>query len=211
MPEPTGSGGAPAPPTTDEEQAIRNQARELTSQVLKQGRIDPEAFREVMRAVTGRTTGAADSGGASPRELLVDEVRNLDEALANSAAETREALERITARGTDFTDNDLKQALISLRKLEEDSVRAANRIAEALSGNLRREIMELAAHAQGVGAEASARAVSLMSELAARVGGATSGLDAVRGASVRMALLASGALAGIADALRPDSKSRTGE
>ena len=43
------------------------------------------------------------------------------------------------------------------------------------------------------------------------LGGATSGLDAVRGASVRMALLASGALAGIADALRPDSKSRQEE
>jgi hypothetical protein len=211
MPEPTGWGGASAPPATDEEQAIRNRVRELTSQVLQQGRIDPEAVREVMRAVAGRPTGEAGSGGADPRELLVDEVRKLDEALASSAAATREALERITARGKDFTDNDLKQALISLRKLEEDSVRAADRIAAALSGNLRREIMELAAHAQGVGAEASARVAGLMSELVARLGGATSGLDTVRGASVRMALLASGALAGIADALRPDSKSRQDE
>ena len=145
-----------------------------------------------------------------PRELLVDEVKKLNDALANSAAETRKALERLAARGKDFTDNDLKQALVSLRKLEEDSVRTASRIAEALSGNLRREIMELAAHAQGVGVEASARAASLMSELTARLG-ATAGLDTLRGASVRMALLASGALAGIADALRPDSKSRTGE
>jgi hypothetical protein len=211
MPEPTGSGRPSAPPTSNEEQAIRDRVRDLTSQVLQQGRIDPEAVREVMRAVTGRATGDVGSGGADPRELLIDEIRKLDEALANSAAATREALERLTARGKDFTDNDLKQALVSLRKLEENSVRAANRIAEALSGNLRREIMDLAAHAQGVGAEASARVVSLMSELAARVGGATSGLDAVRGASVRMALLASGALAGIADALRPDSKSRQDE
>ena len=164
-----------------------------------------------MRAVTGRATGDVGSGGADPRELLVDEIRKLDEALANSAAATREALERLTARGKDFTDNDLKQALVSLRKLEEDSVKAGSRIADALSGNLRREIMGLAAHAQGVGLEASARAANLMSELTARLGGASAGLDTLRGASVRMALLASGALAGIADALRPDSKSRTGE
>jgi hypothetical protein len=50
-----------------------------------------------------------------------------------------------------------------------------------------------------------------MSELAARLGGATSGLDTMRGASVRVALLASGALAGIADALRPNPKSPTGD
>ena len=176
MPEPITSGEASAPPTTDEEQAIRNRVRELTNQVLQQGRVDPEAAREVMRA-----------------------------------AAAREALESLAGRGKDFTDNDHKQALVSLRQLEEDAVRAANRIAEAMSGNLRREIMELAVHAQGVGAEAGARAASLMSELAARLGGATSGLETMRGASVRVALLASGALAGIADALRPNPKSPTGD
>jgi hypothetical protein len=211
MPERPGWGGPSAPPTTNEEQAIRDRVRDLTSQVLQQGRIDPEAVREVIRAVTGRATGDVGSGGADPRELLVDEIKKLDAALAKSAAATREALERLAARGKDFTDNDLKQALVSLRKLEEDSVKAASRIGDALSGNLRREIMELAAHAQGVGVEASARVASLMSELTARLGGATAGLDTLRGASARMALLASGALAGIADALRPDSKSRTGE
>jgi phage-related tail protein len=211
MPEPTGGGRPSAPPTTNEEQAIRDRVRDLTSQVLQQGRIDPEAVREVMRAVTGRAPGDADRGGADSRELLVDEIKKLDEAIATSAAATREALERLTARGKDFTDNDLKEALVSLRKLEEDSVQAASRIADALGGNLRREIMELAAHAQGVGVEASARIANLTSELTARLGGATAGLNTLRGASVRMALLASGALAGIADALRPDSKSRTGE
>jgi hypothetical protein len=80
-----------------------------------------------------------------------------------------------------------------------------------MTGNLRREIIDLAAHAQGVGAEAGARVAGLMSDLASRLGGAASGLETVRGASVRMTLLASGALAGIADALRPNPKSPTGE
>jgi len=48
----------------------------------------------------------------------------------------------------------------------------------------------------------------LVGEFANRMGSAASGLDTMRGAGVRMALLASGVLAGIADALhgRPDSK-----
>ena len=121
MPEPTASSGDVPPPMTDEEQAIRDRVRDLTSQVLQQGRVDPEAVREVVRAVTGQAPGEAAAGGADPRELLADEVKKLDEALAKSAAAAHEALERLAARGKDFTDNDLKQALVSLRKLEEDS------------------------------------------------------------------------------------------
>ena len=84
--------------------------------------------------------------------------------------------------GRTITDNDLKEALASLRKLEEDYVAAASRIAEAMSGNLRREMMGLAAHAQEVGAEASARVATMMGEFASRMGeSAASGLEAVRG------------------------------
>jgi hypothetical protein len=42
MPEPTTSAGDAAPPVT-EDQAIRQRVKELTSQVLQQGRVDPEA------------------------------------------------------------------------------------------------------------------------------------------------------------------------
>jgi hypothetical protein len=76
-----------------------------------------------------------------------------------------------------------------------------------MSGNLRREMTELAALAQNVGGEASARVASVMGEFASRMSeGASSGLESMRGASVRMALLASGVLAGVADALRERSE-----
>ena len=84
---------------------------------------------------------------------------------------------------------------------------AANRIAEAMSGNLRREITELAVHAQNVGVEASARVATTMGEFASGMG-ATPGLATMRGASVRMALLASGVLAGVADALSDQAEAK---
>src|SRR5262249_32291439 len=90
----------------------------------------------------------------------------------------------------------LKEALVSLRKLEEDYVAVANRLAEAMSANLRREMTELAAHAQNLGVEASVRVASMMGEFASSMG-AGSGLATVRGASARMAMLASGVLAGL--------------
>ena len=87
---------------------------------------------------------------------------------------------------------------------------AANRIAEAMSGNLRREMMELAAHAQDVGVEASARVAACWASLPSGMGAAP-GLATVRGASVRMTLLASGVLAGVADALRDQPEAKKGE
>ena len=67
-----------------------------------------------------------------------------------------------------------------------------------MSGNLRREMRELAVHAQNVGVEASVRFATMMGEFASGMGG----LARMRGASVRIALVASGVLGGVADALR---------
>ena len=206
MPEPTTSAGDAAPPI-NEDQAIRERVKGLTSQVLQQGRVDPDAIRDVVRAVIGRTPGNAAVRGDDAREMFADAVRALDQALVTSASAAHGALQQLASRGKDFTDNDLKEALVSLRKLEEDYAAAANCLAEAMSGNLRREMTELAVHAQNVGVEASARVVTMMGELASGMG-APQGLATVRGASVRMALVASGMLAGVADALRDQTEAK---
>jgi hypothetical protein len=186
---------------------IRERVKGLTSQALQEGRIDPEAVRDIARAVIGGTPGNMGMSGAETRELFVDSVRKLDEALVKSARATHDALQQLATRGKDFTDNDLKEALVSLRNLEQDYAAAASHIAEAMTGNLGREMMELAARAQNVGVEASARVASMMSDFAGGVG-ATSGMARIRDASVRMALLASGVLAGVADALRDQSETK---
>jgi hypothetical protein len=205
MPEPATADAASTVPTED--QMIRERVKGLTSQALQEGRIDPEAVRDIARAVIGGTAGNMGMSGAETRELFVDSVRKLDEALVKSARATHDALQQLATRGKDFTDNDLKEALVSLRNLEQDYAAAASHIAEAMTGNLGREMMELAARAQNVGVEASARVASMMSDFAGGVG-ATSGMAKIRDASVRMALLASGVLAGVADALRDQSEAK---
>ena len=198
MPEPAGS----------ETQEIRERVKELTSQVLHRGQLDPEAVRNIVRAVIGGSPGNVSVSGPEARELFADTVRELDEALVKSASAAHDALRQLASRGKDFTDNDLKEALVRLRSLEQDYAAAASRIAEAMTSNLRREIMELTVHAQNVGVEASAGAASAISRFAEGVG-ATPGMKAMRDASVRMVLVASGVLAGVADALRdrPEAKS----
>src|SRR5438093_8366360 len=163
MPEPTASEGEMASPATDKDQAIRQRVRALTSQVLQQGRVDTEAVRDVVRAVTDQMAGNTAVGGPETREPFADEVRRLDEALEKSTSATHLALQQLVSRGNDCTDNDLKEALFTLRKLEQDYVAAANRIAAAMSSKLRREMTELAVRAQDVGVEAGARVASMMS------------------------------------------------
>jgi hypothetical protein len=205
MPEPTTSEAAS--PVTTEDQVIRERVKGLTSQALQQGRIDPEAVKDIVRTVIGGTPGNMAVSGAVARELFADAVRKLDEALMKSASAAHNALQHLAARGKDFSDNDLKEALVSLRKLEQDYAAAASRVAEAMTGNLRREISELAVHAQNVGVEASARVASMMGEFAEGVG-VTPGMAKIRDAGVRMALLASGVLAGVADAMRDQSEAK---
>jgi hypothetical protein len=207
MPEPTTSA-TDAATAAVEDQPIRERVKKLTSQVLQQGRVDPEAFREVASAVLGRTPSSTAVTGARAREFFAETVRQLDDALVKSASAAHGALEQLTSRGQDFTDNDLKDALVSLRKLEEDYVAVSNRLAEALSANLRREMTEIAAHAQNLGVEASVRAASMMGEFASSVG---AGSATVRGASANMAMLASGVLAGIGDALRAHAEAKEGK
>jgi hypothetical protein len=206
MPDPTISA-TDAGPDAVEDQPIRERAKKLASQVLQQGRVDPGAVREVASTVLGRTSG---SSGAMTRELFPEAVRQLDDALVKSAGATHDALQQLASRGQDFTHNDLKEALVSLRQLEKDYVAVSNRLAEAMSADLRREITQLATHAQNLGVEASVRLAGMMGEIASSVG-AGSALASVRGPSARMAMLASGVLAGIADALRAHTEAKEGK
>ena len=210
MPEQT-TAATDAAPDAVEDQLIRERVKELTSQVLQQGRVDPEAVREVASAVLGRTPGSTEVTGATARELFAQAVRKLDDALVKSASATHGALQQLASRGQDFTDNDLKEALVSLRKLEEDYVAVSNRLAEAMSANLSREMTEIAAHAQNLGVEASARAANMMGDFASSMSVAGSGLATVRGAGANMAMLVSGILAGIADALRANAEAKEGK
>jgi len=194
-----------------DEQAIRERVRDLTAQMLSTGRLDGEGIKEVVRAMGIGSAPAPAIDDEQARAAFASAVAVLDEALQRSAQAVHESLAVLAARGKDFSDNDLKNAFASLQQLQHDYVAAANRIADATSGNIRRELVDLALHAQRVGAEAGVRVAQLMSEFANRIGGTTrgrtaSGLQAARDYGANMTLATSGLLAGFADALRQQAE-----
>lgn len=202
--------GPPVPGGAEPDAEIRDKVRDLTSQVLKGGHLDPEEVKEVVQAMTPGSSAGMEPQAADVRRGLAEAVLGLDEALMRAAEAAHVALRQLGSKGIGFTDNDLKETFARLKDLQGAYVATANRVAEAASGNIQRELRELAVHAQQVGVDASARVAAVMTEFASRLTsvsreGASSGFDAARDYGVRMTLLASGVLAGIADALREQS------
>lgn len=195
-----------------QEQAIREQVRDLTAQVLAGGRLDTERVKTIVRTMgSGSVKPPIDSDQA--RAAFAEAIRGLDQAMQSSAQAAHEALQALAARGKDFSDNDLKNAFAALQKMQEDYVATANHLADATTGNIRRELTDLALHAQRVGADASVRIAQVMSEFANRISGAyrgraVSGFEAARDYGANMTMLTSGMLAGFADALRQQSEAK---
>jgi Family of unknown function (DUF6781) len=209
MSETTPRAAPETPQAKAEDQAIRERARLLTSEVLKHGRVDTDGIQALVRAMTGSTAADAVPRAADSSQSFADAVRDHDTKLAESTRAVHLALERLASRGADVTDNDLKEALLSLRQLEQDYVALTHCLGDAMSGSLRRELTELAAHAQSVGADTGTRVAGMLGEFANRMSENTaSGIRTMQGAGMGMALLASGVLAGIADALREQSEAK---
>jgi hypothetical protein len=213
MSEPLAPDSRAEPAATADDQSLRERMRELTTQALQEGRLDTARIRDVVRVVAGLDASGPLPAGVEVRPAIADAAKGLDAAILRSAGAAHIALERLAARGKDFTDNDLKDALVSLAQLHEDCAAATTRLADATSGDLRRKLTELATHAQSVGVDASAQVATIMTEFASRLGSvsqetAAAGLETARAYSVRMAMLASGFLAGVADAIRDQSQTR---
>jgi hypothetical protein len=195
-----------------DEQAIRERVRELTAQLLAGGKLDTEGVKEVVRQMSG---GAVKPplDNVPAREAFVETLRDLDLALQASSQAAHAALATLAARGTEFSDNDLKNAFAALQAMQADFVAAANHVADAASGNIQRELLDLALHAQRVGADASVRVAQVMSEFANRMNSTVRkrtvpGLETAREYGVNMTMFTSGLLAGVADALRQQAESR---
>ena len=211
MTDPTPPNDESDPAAATEEQAIRDQVRLLTIRALKQGRIDPEGVKDVVRSVVGADAGHAETETPEARQAFADAIGTLDHALEESAGSAHDALQRLASAGKDFTDNDLKEALLCLRRLQEDYVAVTNRLAEATAGSLRDEFVDLTINAQNAGADSGSRVATRIGEFADRLGtasleNAAASVETARTYGVRMAFLTSGILAGVGDALSAHSK-----
>jgi hypothetical protein len=194
---------------------IRERVHDLTLEALRSRRFDSKAVREVVQAVSEGIALGAESSRAEVRQSLADAFRGLDEALRKSAEAGQTALRQIVATGRGYTETDLKAALASMKRLEEDFLATVTQVADAAGKTVQPELRAVLSEARRTGTQTGRQVASTLAEFAQRASVASldvtlAGLQAAGEFGARFALLAAGVLGGIADAIRkPESESST--
>jgi ABC-type transporter Mla subunit MlaD len=174
---------------------IRQRVHDVTLEALKTRRFDREAIREVVRAVTEGMTRGAEGSRLGVRQALAEGFRGMDQALTKSVQAGHEALRQMAAAGRGISDNELKQALAGLRKVEEDFVATVDQVAHSANERVQPELREVLRQAAHAGTETGRHTAKLMAEFT------LTGIELAGEFGVRFAQLAGGVLAGMADAL----------
>lgn len=175
---------------------IRQRVHDLMLEALKARRFDRQGIREVVRAVSEGVALGAPASRADMRHALGEAFRGMDEALTRSVQAGHEALRQLVATGRGISDNELKQALGGLRKIEEDFVATLSQVADSANERMRPELRELVSRATHAGTETGRQSAKLMAEFT------FAGIELAGEFGVRFAQLAGGVLAGMADALQ---------
>ena len=186
---------------------IRERVHDLTLEALRSRRFDSKGVREVVRAVSEGIALGAESSRAEVRQSLADAFHGLDQALRTSAEAGQTALRQIVATGRGFTENDLKAALSSLKRIEEDFLSTVSQVADAAGKTVQPELRSILGEARRTGTETGRQVASTLSEFAQRASVATldvtlAGLQVAGEFGARFTLLAAGVLGGLADAIR---------
>lgn len=175
---------------------IRRRVHDVTLEALKNRRFDRAGIREVVRAVTEGVARGAGPERSGLRDKLGEALRGMDEALTRSVEAGQQALRQMVATGRGFSDHELRQSLSGLRKIEEDFVDTVNQVAASANERLRPELKEALKQTLHAGTETGRQTAKLMAEFA------LAGIELAGEFSARFAQLASGVLAGMADALQ---------
>ena len=174
---------------------VTRRMRDVTLDALKNRRFDREGIRDVVRAVTEGMAAAAPASGGTMRQVLGQAFRGMDEALTKSVEAGEAALRQMVSTGRGVADNEVKQALAGLKKIEEDFVDTVSKVAASANERVRPELRELVERATRVGTETGKQTAKLMAEFT------FAGMELAGQFSVRFAQMASGVLAGMADGL----------
>jgi hypothetical protein len=195
---------------------IRSQVHALTLRALQSRRFDRDGIREVVRAVTEGTALGAERKHTGMRQAMSEALQGLDQALRTSAEAGGEALKQLTSSGRSFSDNELKQALANLKKLEEDFLSTVGKVAEGTSESVRPELREALRNARHAGTATGKQVALTMGEFGKKFGAASfeatlAGLETAADFGQRFTLIASGILSGMAEALRTEPKKDAAE
>jgi hypothetical protein len=119
----------------------------------------------------------------------------------------------MASTGRNFSENDLKAALASLKRLEDDFVSTISNVADAAAGPVQPQLRGALGDLTHAGTETGKQLALAVNELMFRfanfsLDASIAGLEVAGEFGARFANLASGILSGIADALQKEPEPR---
>jgi len=174
---------------------VARRVQEVTLEALRNRRFDREGIRDVVRAVTEGMAAAAPASGGTVRQVMGQAFRGMDEALTKSVEAGEKALRQLVSTGRGMADHEVKDALAGLKKIEQDFIETVSKVASSANERVRPELRELVERATKLGTETGRQTAKMMAEFT------FTGMELAGQFSVRFAQMASGVLAGMADAL----------
>ena len=200
---------------------IKETVRRITLEALTKGDLDTESVQQVASAVVKGAGMGAASPSSETKDILVQAVSGLDEALSKAAEASKLALEEAIGQGDEFSSHEIKRSLDDLQGLEELFLETLHDAAKEGKDQVSVILHDLAEHAQHSGTAVGTQLKEGLTDLVEQVSGhgnarLESGVESAKTTGSLLARIASGMLEGIADSLhtsvdvearRPDKKS----
>ncbi len=192
---------------------IRDRARQITLDALKDGKLSLEEIRNIGQAITEGVSLGLTGRGGELKSGLKEAVNGMDEAIGQAAQRVSMTFREAIERGKDFNEMELKSSIERMRDLERDFVESLKDVAGKSGGKLKEELTEISGHLGRTGTDTGGRVKeslsALYTTLNAQAGSTSSTLqDAARTTAARLADLASGVLAGFSEAMKHKSEKR---
>ncbi len=116
---------------------VRAAVRDLTLKALQQRELTLEQIRKVLRSVTEGVSLGVGKREIKAEKALSDTVAGMDDALLKAVQASNVALHRLTGKGYDFEDSNLKQALDELEKLEDEFLKSIANATESATEKIK--------------------------------------------------------------------------
>jgi len=181
---------------------VARRVQEVTLEALRNRRFDREGIREVVRAVSEGMAAAAPASGGTVRQVMGQAFRGMDEALTKSVEAGEKALRQLVSTGRGMADHEVKDALAGLKKIEQDFIETVSKVASSANERARPELRSLVERATQFGTETGKQTAKMMAEFT------FTGIELAGQFSVRFAQMASGVLAGMADAMEKSAAAK---
>jgi hypothetical protein len=192
---------------------IRTRVHDLTLRALRERRLDVSEVRAVVSSVAEGVSLGAEQRGGEVKEALAAAISGLDAALLKAAQATHLALQEMISQGKEFSAQDLQPALDDLKITEQAFLDTLGQVAETAGGRIKQELKAAVDHARHSGTDTGASVKASLGDLSQRISatlqaGKSSGQAATQTVASRLAALASGILAGMADVLHEKSQKK---